>query len=177
MKFKEFRFYFLIVVGIGISIYALYVFFASSLFSIIATTANEIYAPKISTILGSLNNNGYNTNLSIDNINFKVKIVTTLKDQQKGLMNVTSLPSNEGMLFSYSSSGNNSFWMKDTLIPLDMIFMSQNKQILYIQKDALPCNTDPCQIYSIPEPSQYVLEINGGLSNKYNFKVGDIVKF
>ncbi len=84
------------------------------------------------------------------------------------------LPPNHGMLFIFPSEKINSFWMKNTPIPLDMIFISHDRKIVGIVHETVPFSLDG---RSVSVPSQYVLEINGGLSRRYGFKAGDAVRF
>jgi hypothetical protein len=84
------------------------------------------------------------------------------------------LPPNHGMLFIFPGEKINSFWMKNTPIPLDMIFISHDRKIVGIVHETVPFSLDG---RSVSVPSQYVLEINGGLSRRYGFKAGDAVRF
>ncbi len=106
---------------------------------------------------------------------FTLEIAQTQEERQKGLMFRTSLDQDAGMLFILQEEGIYSFWMKNTLIPLDIIWINKDKKIIYIKKDVPPCKEDPCSSYSPEETALYVLEINAGLSKKYEFKEGDEV--
>jgi len=108
--------------------------------------------------------------------NFNIEVVDTLASRAEGLMFRENLPNNNGMLFIYNSEGNRSFWMKNTLIPLDMIFIDSNLNIVSIQKNAQPCKNFFCKSYPSEKPAQYILEINGGLSEKLGINIGDKVK-
>ncbi len=81
----------------------------------------------------------------------------------RGLMFRKSLGKDEGMLFIFPDSAVRSFWMKDTLIPLDMIFISENWTIAKIHH-AAPCTSDPCRTYSSEKPVKSVLEVNGNFT-------------
>ena len=97
------------------------------------------------------------------------------KSRQVGLSGKKSLPENEGMLFVFEKKGKYSFWMKETLIPLDMIFIDENT-IVDIVKNAQPAKgNNPLPIYTPKAEANYVLEVNGGLSDKNAFKPGDKV--
>ena len=109
-------------------------------------------------------------------IAFDVEIADSGIKRTIGLMNRTSLPQSSGMLFIFGSEDTVSFWMKNTLIPLDMIFISEKWEILNIKKKAQPCKVLDCETYSSDQPVKYVLEINGGLSDKFGIKEGDKVK-
>lgn len=115
---------------------------------------------------------------------FIVEIVTTPLQMEKGLMFREYLDKNKGMLFVFEKEGNYPFWMKNTLIPLDMIWINQNQEVVFIKENALPCpisiessegqNQDNnCPIIEPGQKSKYVLEINGGISKNINLKLGD----
>jgi hypothetical protein len=106
---------------------------------------------------------------------FSVEIAQTPEKLQKGLMFREFLGENEGMLFIFTDSKERSFWMKNTLIPLDMIFIDENFVIRKIHY-AVPCKQDPCPSYTSGVPVKYVLEINGNQTTENNIKEGDVVE-
>jgi len=93
---------------------------------------------------------------------------------QTGLMYRESMEDNQAMLFIFPEPSMHSFYMKNTLIPLDIIFIDENHQIVNIQKNAKPLDET-----SLPseKPVQYVLEINAGLSGQWQLKPGDKVEW
>jgi len=95
----------------------------------------------------------------------------------KGLMFRQSLAENEAMLFVSTQEGMHSFWMKNTLIPLDIVFLDKDKKVVEIFKNAQPCQSKKCQSYRNQQPAQYVLEINAGLSEKIGLEIGSILLF
>lgn len=109
---------------------------------------------------------------------FNITLAKTPQEKMKGLSNKKSLSKNDGMLFIFEKKGKYSFWMKDTFIPLDIIYIDNNK-IVDIFKNLPPQagKTGTLPVYTPKNDASYVLEINGGLSEKNKFKVGDIVKF
>lgn len=107
-------------------------------------------------------------------VGFQVEIAATPEKRERGLMYRRELPSDHGMLFIFPAEKVNSFWMKNTPIPLDMIFISRERKIVGIVQETVPFSLDG---RSVSVPSQYVLEINGGLSRRYGFRAGDVVKF
>lgn len=108
---------------------------------------------------------------------FLVEIADDSAERARGLMNREELGKNEGMWFVFEEDQNLSFWMQNTLIPLDMIFVNSTFDIVDINRDALPCvQGEPCIIYHSKLPARYVLEINGGLSDEFEIKEGDKVK-
>lgn len=88
----------------------------------------------------------------------KVVIFDTPAEREKGLMWVKNLPANHGALFVFDKETEVSFWMKNTLISLDMLFFDENYQLIKSIKNALPCN-NKCPIYTA-YPVRYVLETN-----------------
>jgi hypothetical protein len=81
------------------------------------------------------------------------------------------------MLFIFEDERILSFWMKNTQIPLDMIFASANGTITEIKYDVEPCLTDPCPTYPSEHPNKYVLEVNAGFSDENHIQVGDRLNF
>ena len=103
---------------------------------------------------------------------FFVETVSTPANRTKGLMHRKNLAENEGMFFVFDEPQKLVFWMKNTLIPLDIIFIDSDWRVINIEKMARPCKIDPCPTYDSVSPGQYVLEINGGLSDKLGIKNG-----
>ncbi len=101
-----------------------------------------------------------------------VEVVTKPADQARGLMYRRSLAKNGGMFFIFRQEEPQSFWMKNTLIPLDMIFISRNLVIVDITT-MQPCITDPCPDYTSRQPAQYVLEVNAGYCRSHHITIGD----
>lgn len=105
---------------------------------------------------------------------FIVEIADTEKERQKGLMYRTSLESDKGMLFIFNEEGIYPFWMKNTLIPLDILWLDKEGKIEYIEEDAQPCkNNEECKNIVPNNPGKYVLELNSGTAEKIGMKEGD----
>ena len=100
-----------------------------------------------------------------EDIIINVQIADDNEERMKGLMFIEKLDENGGMLFIFEKEDYQAFWMKNTLIPLDMIFINDELQIVDI-KNAIPCKRDPCAIYTSKQPARYVLEVNGGFAAK-----------
>jgi uncharacterized membrane protein (UPF0127 family) len=113
---------------------------------------------------------------TINSHTYNLLIANDDKSRQIGLSDRKSLDKNTGMLFIFPKKDIYSFWMKNTLIPLDMIFINDNN-IVYIVKNAPPQagKNGNLPIYTPKNEANYVLEINGGQADKYKFKVGDKV--
>lgn len=102
-------------------------------------------------------------------IPFNVTVADTESLRAKGLMYVDQLPQSEGLLFVYPSPSKRYFWMKNTLIELDILFADQTGRVRFIYENAVPLDETP--IYGGDE-IQFVLELNGGLSDRYGIEVG-----
>ncbi|MDO8509403.1 MAG: DUF192 domain-containing protein [Nanoarchaeota archaeon] len=112
----------------------------------------------------------------INHVCFDVELAQTEKERSEGLMYRSFLDEEEGMLFIFREEGIYPFWMKNTLISLDIIWINKEMKIVYIERNTPPCKTEICNTYSPKKSAVYVLEINGELSKKYNFNEGDEVK-
>ncbi len=108
---------------------------------------------------------------------FLVEVAITFEERALGLMNRKQLPDNYGMLFIFNNEEYQSFWMKNTLIPLDIIYADKDKKIVHIYHNVQPCKEEECPTYPSSSPAQYVLEIYGGSSKKMNIKEGDRLIF
>lgn len=115
--------------------------------------------------------------ICFENNCFYVEIVDTPSEKERGLMNRESMDINRGMFFVFEQDGLYQFWMKNTLIPLDIIWISSTKEIVYIEHNAQPCKEEKCPIISPLENAKYVLEINGNLSYEKGIYVGQNVEF
>lgn len=115
------------------------------------------------------------TNSQQDEFTFIVEVPLTQEGFAQGLMFRESLDDNKGMLFAFDSSSPKSFWMKNTLIPLDIIFIDENFVIKRIHH-AVPCVEEPCPRYISGVPVQYVLELQGNLTIENNIKEGNALK-
>jgi uncharacterized membrane protein (UPF0127 family) len=103
-----------------------------------------------------------------------IEIADNDYETQTGLMYRTKLETNHGMLFIFPDEDFRSFYMKNTKIPLDIIYIDEAKSIVSIQKNAKPFAET-----SLPSdaPAKYVLEVNGGLSDEWQLKVGDRIHY
>lgn len=108
---------------------------------------------------------------------FNVELAITEQQKILGLQSRESLENDSGMLFLFTAPGIYSFWMKDTLIPLDIIWLDENKKIVFIKENALPCQTTQCESFSPEENAKYVLEINAFSSSLNNLSIGTQAKF
>jgi len=106
------------------------------------------------------------------------EIADDAEERRVGLMNRESLKDNEGMLFVFDAPKSGiTFWMKNTLIPLDMIRMDSSWHVLYMEQDVQPCINEPCPTYGSKLASiisKYVLELNAWKIEEYKIEVGQI---
>ena len=108
---------------------------------------------------------------------FSVEIADDDGERTFGLMNRDSLDADKGMLFIFDNEGNYPFWMKNTLIPLDMVWLNSNKEVVFIKENALPCEQDPCSIITHEGQAKYVVELNAGTAADKGISVGQAVRF
>lgn len=107
-------------------------------------------------------------------INLDIEIADNDYEIQTGLMYRSSMESNQGMLFIFDDIKERFFYMKNTKIPLDLIYINKNKHIVSFQKNAKPYDES-----SLPSilPAKYVLEINAGLVDSWHLNVGDSIHY
>ncbi|MBF0524298.1 MAG: DUF192 domain-containing protein [Deltaproteobacteria bacterium] len=96
---------------------------------------------------------------------FIAETADTPEKKVRGLMFRKELAKDAGMLFIYPEDEELAFWMKNTLIPLDIIFFSQDMRVVGILHNLPPCKSDPCPTYPSLAPAKYALEINAGLAD------------
>ncbi|WP_118134356.1 DUF192 domain-containing protein [Oceanicella sp. SM1341] len=106
-------------------------------------------------------------------VRFSVELADDAEERARGLMFRESMPKFSGMLFVYDRAEEASFWMKNTLIPLDMLFLDATGTVRHIHSEAVPGDLTP-----IPSggPALAVLEINGGLAARLGLKEGDVMR-
>ncbi|MFH1364265.1 MAG: DUF192 domain-containing protein [Candidatus Aenigmatarchaeota archaeon] len=106
-------------------------------------------------------------------VTVNTEVADTFVKHQVGLMNRTNMDYNSGMLFIFQGESPRSFWMKNTLIPLDMIFVDSNLRVVSIIKNAQPCGTIACETYPSGASAMYVVEVNGGFADEESIRIGD----
>jgi uncharacterized membrane protein (UPF0127 family) len=105
---------------------------------------------------------------------FQVEVADTPAKRAMGLQYRRELADDHGMIFLFTGESPQTFWMKNTPIPLDMIFIDRQRKIVGIVAETVPFSLDP---RSVGIPSQYVLEIKGGLAKRLGIQAGDAVRF
>ena len=105
---------------------------------------------------------------------FHVEVADTPAKRELGLQYRKELGIDRGMIFLFAAEAPQTFWMKNTPISLDMIFINRDRKIVGIIEQTVPYSLES---RSVGVPSQYVLEINGGLANRHGIRSGDRVRF
>lgn len=111
--------------------------------------------------------------VTIGNTVLKLEVADSPAEQEYGLMNRTYLDADRGMLFVFADEQPRTFWMKDTLISLDIIFLDAQKRVVMIHKNTQPNQT--VEVYPSGSPAKYVIEVNAGWSDQHGVKIGEIL--
>jgi uncharacterized membrane protein (UPF0127 family) len=105
------------------------------------------------------------------------ELAVTEEERATGLMFREKLLPEQGMLFVFEREGMHSFWMKNTLIPLDMLWLDSDKRVIHVAADVPPCKEDPCPSYGPEIPARYVLELKAGEAAANGIETGDRLQF
>ena len=105
---------------------------------------------------------------------FSVEVADTAEKRRWGLMYRQELGSDEGMLFVFPDETDHSFWMKNTPLSLDMIFMDRHRRVVGIIHDTVPFST---RSVGVGVASRYVLEVRAGVARRNRIVVGDVARF
>lgn len=118
--------------------------------------------------------------VKIKDASFRLEIADTPELRAKGLMNRGSLPENGGMLFVFDRVGMYPFWMKDTKIPLDIIWLDADRKVVYIKENAPPCDSTIGALCNSTVPiklAKYVVELNTGTVARVGINEGDVFEW
>lgn len=107
-----------------------------------------------------------------DGFEVALELATNDETRAQGLMYRESVLPGRGMLFLFPQPGHHSFWMKDTLVPLDMIWLDREGTVLSLHRDVPPCKADPCPNYDPGVVASFVLELGGGEAARHGVEVG-----
>ena len=109
----------------------------------------------------------------------RVHLELALSDEEKqlGLMFRDVLPADHGMLFIFDADGPLDFWMKNTFIPLDFVWVSAAGEVVDVRAGVPPCRSDPCATYGSGKPARAVLEINAGFAAAHGVRPGVQLRF
>jgi hypothetical protein len=106
-----------------------------------------------------------------------LEIAATPDVQQRGLMYRRELPDDHGMLFVFPTETAHEFWMKNTFIPLDFVWVSAAGEVVDVRASVQPCRSDPCPSYGSGKPARAVLEVNAGFAAAHGVRPGEQLKF
>jgi uncharacterized membrane protein (UPF0127 family) len=108
---------------------------------------------------------------------FTVDLALTREEQARGLMFVEEMPQDRGMLFIFPREGMRGFWMKNTRIPLDILYFDSDLALVSVVENARPCaSSGRCPTLPSEGPAQYVLELNAGMARTLGVQRGDELK-
>jgi len=110
----------------------------------------------------------------------KVEVMSKEQDMMRGMMFRDSLPANRGMLFIHGSPGKYRYWMYQVRVPLDILWMDRQHQVVEISANTPPCqekSAQQCPNYGGSAPAMFVLELASGVAQKNNIKIGDRIEF
>ena len=110
--------------------------------------------------------------LIINGVDYSIEVAKTSMQRSQGLMFRTNLGIREGMLFVYPRAGNHRIWMKNTLIPLSVIWLDENQTVIGV-KILPPCSRDPCPSYGVSDPAKYIIELS---SEARDIRTGDRIE-
>ncbi len=112
-----------------------------------------------------------------DGSSITAELAVTPSERARGLMFREKLLPDQGMLFVFEIEDYHSFWMKNTLIALDMLWLDKDKRIVHIERDVQPCRVDPCPSYTPKRPGSYVLELKAGSAERLKLNLFDKLEF
>jgi uncharacterized protein len=112
-----------------------------------------------------------------DGTRVRLELALTEEEQQLGLMFRDTLAPDAGMLFVFKTDGTYPFWMKNTFIPLDMIWMDSSGRVVDVHDHVLPCHSDPCPSAIPRAPGRAVLEVNAGFAAAHGVRPGALLRF
>lgn len=104
---------------------------------------------------------------------FSTEFATDDASREHGLMMRTELAAGHSMLFVFPDTQPRWFWMKNTLIPLDILYFDADRKLVSMQLDVPPCKADPCPSYPSDAPARYVLELPAGTARRIGAQAGD----
>jgi uncharacterized membrane protein (UPF0127 family) len=103
---------------------------------------------------------------------YRLELATVPEDLAQGLMYRENLPEKTGMLFVFAQQTPHHFWMKNTMIPLDIVWLDDAGKVIFVSADTPPCKADPCPTYGPDVPVRHVLELAAGMAKKEGVAVG-----
>jgi len=108
---------------------------------------------------------------------FNVELAITESERARGLMFRDYLAKDKGMLFVYKKKGIYPFWMKNTKIPLDMIWINETRRVVFVRENVSSCDQSKCDVICPDKLAKYVLEVPSGSAKRIGLKPGDTLSF
>jgi uncharacterized membrane protein (UPF0127 family) len=112
-----------------------------------------------------------------DGRSVRAELAVTPEERAQGLMFRQKIEFDQGMLFVFDREGIYSFWMKNMVIPLDLIWLDKEKRIVHVERNVPPCEGEPCPTYTSKVPALYVLELEAGSFEKRELEMFDRLDF
>ncbi len=106
-----------------------------------------------------------------------LEVAATPHQRNLGLMFRPTLADDRGMLFLFPASDRHAIWMKNMLIPIDILWLDEERRILHIEANVPPCRQEPCLIYQPPQPARYVIELAAGAAARADLRNGTTLPF
>ncbi len=107
----------------------------------------------------------------------QVEVMVSDQDRAMGLMFRPSLAPDRGMLFLFEDLDFHGIWMKNCKFPIDILWLDDDKKVVYVQEAAAPCTSEPCPVYTPLRRARYVLEIGSGQARREKAVVGEALGF
>jgi uncharacterized membrane protein (UPF0127 family) len=118
----------------------------------------------------------FNLTFITQKLDIPVEIAINQIEREQGLMFRTQLSINQGMLFVFPDQAVHDVWMKNTYLPLDVVFLSADGHIVSILENLQPCLHEPCEIYSPQVAANFMLELNAGFSHLHQLQIGQALR-
>jgi uncharacterized membrane protein (UPF0127 family) len=143
-----------------------------ALFVLIIVAAASFYVVYNSKNIPSGSEKGLQVSrtMTLDGLTLNIAVADTESLRERGLGGVRGLSDDEGMLFVFPEDGIYSFWMKDMLFPIDMLWLDAQGSVVYIENSISP-NTYP-KAFTPDSPARYVLELRAGFSEQHDIRIG-----
>jgi uncharacterized membrane protein (UPF0127 family) len=172
----------LLILVVCILIFAGKIFYAKN--DLVETIPTDNFVPTTSTpssIPATEKNKGVSADsavgstVKIGDATVKITVADTPAERERGLSGHPGLHEDEGLLFVFEIPGKYGFWMKDMLFSIDIIWLNENREVIYIKKNATP-ESFP-EVFTPPVDAKYVLEVVAGLTDEKNISVGNAMEF
>jgi uncharacterized membrane protein (UPF0127 family) len=107
----------------------------------------------------------------------QAEVMVSDEDRAMGLMFRPSLPADQGMLFVFEVADFHGIWMKNCRFPIDIVWLDEGHQVVYVTANVPPCKADPCPVYEPLRRANYVIELNAGVAEREGLRIGSTVSF